>query len=205
MLRDLDLSVTALLSRWLPAGTAIRFDPPAPSWAQAPPDAPMLDAFAYDIREVAEPPAAEAMLARDQEGRPAGWQLPVRKYRVSYLLTEWTAAEGRHELLGAVLVGCATAGAIPADCLHGVLAEGAVPVPLICAAADRISGPADLWPSLGVPARTALDLMVVAPVVPRLDTDLAPAVGSLELSAARMPEPQAAEGQRERGRRHITE
>jgi hypothetical protein len=215
MLRDLDLSVAALLSGWLPAGTAIRFDPPAASWAGAPPEVPLLDAFLYDIREASQPPAADVVLARDEDGRAAGWHLPVRKYRVSYLLTAWTGdgpAGSQHELLGSVLVGCATADAIPPDCLRGVLGEQGEPVLIGCAAADRVTGATQLWSSLGVPARSALDLMVLAPVVPPLVTDLAPAVGSLELKTANTSPRAAAAGPTGRAgrsgrweKRHITE
>src|ERR1700679_3416478 len=89
MLGDLDQSVAAFLGRLLPAGTAIRFDAPVASWADAPPAAPLLGVYLYDIREAPQPPAADAVLARDEAGRPVGWQLPVRKYQVSYLLTAW--------------------------------------------------------------------------------------------------------------------
>jgi hypothetical protein len=211
MLRDLDLSVAAFLSRVLPAGTAVQFGPPAASCATAPPGAPLLDAFLYDVREP-QPPASDVVLARDEDGHPAGWQRPVRRYLVSYLLTAWPGggdgAACEHELLGAVLTGCAVTGAIPADCLHGVLAGTGEPLPLVCAGPDRVADAAQLWAGLGVPARTALDLSVVAPVVPPLLTDVAPAVHNLEIGvqrtlpahpAARQPQPNGWQ------RRHITE
>jgi Pvc16 N-terminal domain len=211
MLRDLDLSVAAFLSRVLPAGTAVQFRPPAASWVASSPDAPLLDAFLYDVREP-QPPAADAMLTRDEDGHPAGWQRPVRRYLVSYLLTAWPGggdgAAGEHELLGAVLTGCAVTGAIPADCLQGVLAGTAEPLPLVCAAPDRVADAAQLWAALGVPARTALDLSVVAPVVPPLLTDLAPAIHSLEIGIQRPPPAQPATRQPQPDgwhHRHITE
>jgi len=119
-------------------------------------------------------------------------QPPVRRYRVSYLLTAWTDAgppgTGEHELLGAILVGCATAGLIPDECLHGTLAKAGEPVPFTCAGKERACDATPIWTCLGVPARTALDLVVVAPVVPPLATELAPAVRSISLGARRDPD-----------------
>lgn len=219
MLGDLDLSVAAFLSRLLPAGTAIQFGAPDASWAAAPSRGPRLDAFLYDVRE-AQPPASDGVLTRDENGHAVGWQPPVRRYRVSYLITAWAGggpvasvptdpALGEHELLGSVLAGCATVAAIPPDCLHGTLAEAGEPVPLVCAGTDRAADAAQLWPRLGVPARTALDLRVVAPVVPPLLTELAPAVRGLEVGVQRKPPSAQAEARPARAegweRRHITE
>jgi hypothetical protein len=193
MLPDLDLSVAAFLRGLLPSGTTIQLGAPDPSWARPPATAqasttgPLLDAFLYDIRE-AQPPVSDGLMARDENGRATGWQPPVRRYRVSYLLTAWPDSS-EHELLGAILVGCATQAAIPPDCLHGTLAGTGEPVPLMLAAADRAADATRLWGSLGVHARAALDLMVVAPVVPPLLTELAPAPRAVEVGLARKPPP----------------
>jgi hypothetical protein len=184
MLGDLDRSVAAFFAALLPEGTAVRFEAPAPGWAQTPPEVPLLAAHLHDIRESAQPPAAEAVLARDDAGRAAGWQLPVRRYRVSYLLTAWTSGgpATQHDLLGAILVGCSTVEAIPPDCLRGILATQGHPVLLSCAPADHAPAAPDFWPSLGLPARTCLSLMLVAPVVPPLITELAPPVQDLKVA-----------------------
>lgn len=219
MLRDLDLSLAAFLRRLLPAGTEIHIGPPS----GAPAGIPLLCAFLYDVRE-AQAPAADGLLARDDDGRATGWQRPAHRYRVSYLLTAWpqggpaaasmaetasapaSETAGEHELLGEVLTGCATAAEIPPDCLHGELAAVGERVPLVCAGAARATDPAQLWSSLGIPARAALDLLVVAPVVPPLITELAPAVQDLEIGlrpAGAPPRPPATPaGWR---KRHITE
>lgn len=184
MLGDLDRSVAAFFAALLPEGTAVRFEAPAPGWAQTPPEVPLLAAHLHDIRESAQPPAAEAVLARDDAGRATGWQLPVRRYRVSYLLTAWTSGgpATQHDLLGAILVGCSTVEAIPPDCLRGILATQGHPVLLSCAPADHAPAAPDFWPSLGLPARTCLSLMLVAPVVPPLITELAPPVQDLKVA-----------------------
>jgi hypothetical protein len=184
MLADLDRSVAAFLDRLLPAGTVIRFGQPDASWSGG----SLLDAFMYDIRET-RPPAIDGTLTRDADGRATGWQPPVRHYQVSYLLTGWpdTGTNG-HELLSGVLVGCAVAGFIPDDCLHGTLAEAGEPVPVACAGQEPACEAARIWPHLGIPARTALDLMVIAPVVPPLDAELAPVVRSVNLGAHHDPD-----------------
>ncbi|HEX4061748.1 MAG TPA: Pvc16 family protein [Streptosporangiaceae bacterium] len=204
MLRDLDSSVAAFLSRLLPSGTAIQFGAPDASWASDPPQAPLLDAFLYDVRE-AQPPVSDGVMTRDENGHPTGWQPPVRRYRVSYLLTVWPDAS-EHELLGSLLAGCATVAALPLDCLHGLLAGTGEAVPLTLAGPDRAADALRLWAGLGVRARTALDLMVVAPVVPPLLTELAPAVRGLEVGLQRKPPaPPAAARPEGWGRRRITE
>jgi Pvc16 N-terminal domain len=188
MLADLDRSVAAFLARLLPPGAAIRFGSPAASWAGDSGQSPQVGVFLYDIIET-QPPATDGTLTRDADGHAIGWQHPVRRYRVSYLLTAWVNVDAldtyEHELLGAVLVGCAATRVIPDDCLHGTLADAAEPVPLVCAGQERGSDAAWVWPHLGVPMRTALDFMVVAPVVPPLVTELAPGVRDVNLGASR--------------------
>lgn len=244
MLRDLDLSVAAFLGRLLPAGTAIDFGPPqSASGAAAPDGVPLLGAFLYDVRET-QPRATASMLARDEDGRATGWQRPVRRYQVSYLLMAWpdralangsahrpgqrrprpatgpsavseaisetvtqtaVQAVSEHELLGSVLAGCATADSIPPDCLCGVLAGAGEVVPLVCAAADRAVDAIMLWSVLGVPARTALDLKVVAPVVPPLLTNLEAGVSAVEMGLRRKTPPPEPPEDVPRPQRHITE
>jgi len=206
MLGDLDQSLAAFLRGLLPDGTAVRFDPPVPSWVTAPPQPPLLAAYLYDVREAPQPPAADIVLTRDENDRAIGWQRPVRRYRVSYLLSAWAGdAPGReHELLGAVLAGCAVANAVPPDCLWGSLSGATEPVLVVCSPADPVMGAAQHWSALGVPARTALDLMVLAPVIPPLITELAPPVEGLALSARNTAEDGAAAEAAPR-RRRITE
>ncbi|MBV9445487.1 MAG: DUF4255 domain-containing protein [Streptosporangiaceae bacterium] len=208
MLDDLDRSVAAFLSRLLPAGAVVGFDPPAALRAG---EAPFLDAFLYDVRE-AQPPVSDGVLTRDKAGYATGWQPPVRRYRACYLLTAWTGTgsirTNEHELLGSVLAGCAGVRAIPEPCLHGVLAQAGEPVLLACAAPDRAGDAAWLWPRLGICARTALDLTVVAPVVPPLATSLPPGVRSVEYGVRRGHDhdpARAAASRPPRPEQHITE
>jgi hypothetical protein len=203
VIHDVDQTIAACLSRWLPGGTVVRFDAPDGSWAGPAPDgdgqaAQILGAFLYDIREDPGAAAADPVLVRDDEGRAMGWQPPIRKYRMSYLLTAWAgdAPDGgagsrglrEHELLGSVLVGCVTQTAVPPDCLRGTLARCPQPVLISCAAADHVVDVTHLWSSLGVAPRTTLDLMVLVPVIPALLTELAPPSRSIDLGVSGGPD-----------------
>lgn len=196
MIHDADLSLGAWLGSMLPPGTGVRFDAPDPEWARRRPERPFVDVFLYDIAEDVDGLSADGALVRDPAGRGVAWQPPVRRYRLSYLLTAWSAdVSADHELLGSVMAGCAAAAIIPADCLRGTLLEAGLPVQLRCApprgepgsqgtAGAPAAGTAGLCQALGVPPRAALTLVVVAPVIPAPSTDVAPPARSLDLNVA---------------------
>lgn len=79
-----------------------------------------------------------------------------------------------HELLGTLLSACATTDVLPAGCLCGALAAAGLPTLLRCAPADGQTDPARLWAGFGLPYRAFLELLLIVPVLPRPDTDLAP-------------------------------
>jgi hypothetical protein len=187
VLHDLDRSLSACLAGWLPDGTEVRVAAPDTSWVSEPGTEQFVAVFLYDLREQAQATAAAPTLVRDGEGRALGWRQPVRHYRASYLVSAWPGTQGasEHELLDAILVGCAASGgAIPDEHLAGSLADAPDPVLVRCAPAERSAEPISVWSSLRVPARTALDLLVIAPLVPPLTTDLAPGARSIEVGVA---------------------
>jgi hypothetical protein len=173
----------------LPPGTGIRFDAPGPDWLRHPPERPFVDVFLYDIAEDTGGLTADGALVRSPVGQPLAWQPPVRRYRLSYLLTAWSAdVPSDHELLGAVMAGCAATAVIPPDCLHGALLDAGLPVHVQCAppreaagAAPSATSAAGLCQALGVPPRAALTLAMVAPVLPAPSTDVAPPARSIDL------------------------
>jgi hypothetical protein len=188
VIRELDLSLAVCLQRWLPADVTVGFEAPAASWLDEPPAGRLVDAFLYDVREEPSARVAEAVLLRDENGRAAGWQAPIRRFRFSYLVSAWCGgAAAEHELLAAVLVGCVTETTIPVDCLVGVLAGSPQPVLLQCAPAERPVSSVEVWASLTVPSRTALDVLVVASVIPELRTELAPSARSIDLGVSGRP------------------
>lgn len=173
----------------LPAGTAISFDPPGTGSARQ----PLVSLFLYDIAEDTGGLAGQERLLRDAAGHAVAWQQATRRYRLSYLLTAWSAdAAAEHELLGAVLTGCVAAGPLlPADCLRGTLADAGLPAEVRCAppAAAADGGAATLCQALGVPPRAAFTLVLVAPVRPPAEAGLAPPARAIELGAATLGRP----------------
>jgi hypothetical protein len=202
VIQDADRCLARWLGAMLPAGTGIRFDPPDPAWARRPPELPFVDLFLYDITEDIDGLSTDAALVRDPDGHPVAWQPPIRRYRLSYLLTAWPADQptygpadvsaygsadvpGDHELLGSVLAGCAATAVIPAESLCGALLEAGLPVQVRCAPPDRTpgsAGTAGLCQALRVPPRAALTLILIAPLRPAARTDVAPAARSLDLN-----------------------
>jgi Pvc16 N-terminal domain len=207
VIHDADRSLAAWLGTMLPPGTAVRFDPPDPAWLRRPAPQPFVAAFLYDIAEDITGLPADAALVRDQAGRPVAMQAPVRRYRLSYLLTAWSAdISADHELLGSVLAGCAAA-VIPADCLRGTLGEAGQAIEIQCAPScrDAAASPAALCQALRIPPRAALTVVLVAPVLPAR-TDLAPPARRLDLGvAAAVPVPPPPVPRRRWERARITE
>jgi len=196
VIHDADRSLEAWLGSMLPPGVGVRFDAPDPNWARRPPDRPFVDVFLYDIAEDTDGLTGDSALVREPGGRAVGWQPPVRRYRLSYLLTAWSAdVSADHELLGNVVAGCAAAAVIPADSLRGALLEAGLPVQLRCAPPNGIpgaqgtastasAGTAGLCLALGLPPRAALALVLVAPVIPAAIVEVAPPARSIDLNMA---------------------
>lgn len=86
-----------------------------------------------------------------------------------------------HELLGLLLCACAAQDALPAECLRGALAGAGEPALLRCSPADGRSDPGRLWTGFGLPPRAFLDLLLVVPVLPPMDRDLAPPAREIAL------------------------
>jgi len=137
VIHDADRSLAAWLASMLPDSMTITFEPPGPSWPQQSPPRPFVDAFLYDIREAENGLTADLSPVRAPNGDLIGRRPSVRRYRLSFALTAWTAeATAGHELLGSIMAGCAASEVIPPGCLHGALAEAGLPVPARCAPAE---------------------------------------------------------------------
>jgi hypothetical protein len=202
VIHDVDVSLDAFLRRCLPDGTVVTFTQPRAD----PPEALLLNGFLYDIREDVSSLAGYSDDIRAIDGTVTARRLPIRRYRLRYLLTAWTAEHAEvteHELLGAVLAGCVEHQSLPADCLAGSLADAEQLVTLRCAPADEQPVGFDPWARIGVPPRTTLDLVVIAPLVPPAHTDLAEPAGEVNLRPApkqRREPPTGGPGRRPRGR-----
>ena len=120
---------------------------------------------------------------RGPDGRVGARQPPVRHYQLHYQVSAWAkSVDDEHRLLGRVMEGAPRGEAVASELLAGVL-EGeeqpllvrlGVPVP------DPVD-PHDVWSSLGMPLRASIDLTLVAPLRPALDTEIAPPAEELTM------------------------
>jgi hypothetical protein len=191
VIHDVDDSLRSLVSACV-AGNgkapAISFEPPTPEWAKAQ-ARPVIDLFLYDVKENLEGKPGDGVDVRDEEGRVIGRQPPLRRYELSYLVSAWasdTAEE--HRLLGEVLARVPDAEGLPAEHRKGSLADEGMPVEVDVALSTGVNT-WDLWSALGTAPRTAIDIVVTAPYLPPLRTDLAPPAEKLDLGLARDDEP----------------
>src|SRR5262245_41803547 len=104
---------------------------------------------------------------------------------MQYLLSAWGGgADVEHRMLGAVLTLVPAYDSVPAELLSGTLAERELPVRLRIAQDELAVSVTDVWSSLGQPVRASLTLVVTAPLLPTLVTDLAPPAESLDIGLA---------------------
>jgi hypothetical protein len=183
MIWDVDASVRAWLSRYLPEGVPIVFDPPH-RCAERPGE--LLSVFLDDIEEDPTGVAETWGDQRDPEGHLVGRRPPGRFYRFSYLVTAWAAdTEREHRLLGAVMQGCTTCLSLPADALSGMLARDGHPVRVRCA--PHRDGPAPAHDPFGPAARTSMRLRLVVPYLAEILTELAPAPRKVSVNSTGLP------------------
>ncbi|TDQ01138.1 Pvc16 family protein [Labedaea rhizosphaerae] len=186
MLHDVDTVVRSMLAEALPAGTAVRFDPPDPAWRAG---GEAVGALLYRVVEDLAARAAAWSDVRDGNGRVTA-RVPVsRRYQLTYLLTAWAAdVEREHALLGMALAGLGVGTSVPEQHLHGGLHD----VALAVASPEFAPAPLDLWSALGIPPRASIELVLTAPVPMPVVTELAPAPAQVDLGIAgsRPPDPE---------------
>jgi hypothetical protein len=196
VLYDVDQSLRSLIEAAVgPAadggGTpSISFAPPTAAWAEwaEAQDGPVLNLFLYDVREHLDGQTSNEVDVRDADGKVIGRQPPPRKYRLSYLATAWCGdTETEHQLLGAILATVPDEPGIPTEHLTDRLAEQGLPVRIQVAVPLAGTDTLDLWSALGTPPRTSVEIVVTAPLVPAVRTDLAPPAVKLELGVTKEP------------------
>jgi len=159
---DVDASLAAFLSdEALPgAGISIAFEPPTREWASRR-TAPVLNCFLVDVREDLERRTTTLTEVRDETGRTVSRAPAPRIFRITYLVTAWTAVpEDDHRLLGSALIALLRHDVVQPTHARGYVAdlvsEGRPP-------AIRVGG-------LGLSERT------VAEVWAALDADYRPCI-----------------------------
>jgi hypothetical protein len=188
---DVDASVLGLVRTAIPQhDAAVRFDAPTADWVAAL-KGPCIDLFLHDIVEDVGGRGADWVDIKDGDGRVIARQPPLRRYRLSYLVSAWASSpEVEHRLLGRLLRALVEADHLAAGVLVGSLLEEAryVNVALAEPSPSRLR-PHDLWSALGAPPRTSFELVVTAPLRPAPVSETAPPVETLDLEVSREPGP----------------
>ena len=167
MIHDVDESLRALVKRDAlnGSGVDVAFDAPTREWV-AKRNAPVVDMYLYDIREDTTRRQTAWEDVRDENGRVTGRRQPPRRYRLSYLVTAWTARpEDEHRLLSSLLACFVQHEYMPAEILAGSLQGEETPVLITVAlppTEDRSI--ADTWSAMGGELKPSLDVVVTAPM-----------------------------------------
>jgi hypothetical protein len=185
---DVDTALAALFaaSKAKDQKLTCAFDAPTPEWS-ASLKSPTLNLFLVQIDENVDARPGAWADVRGDSGQTIGRQPPLRRYDLRYMLSAWgTGAQPEHRLLGSVLALVPAYDTIPPELLSGSLAELELPVRLRIAQDDLGVSVTDVWSSLGQPVRASLTLVVTAPLLPALVTELAPPAEALDIGLAGM-------------------
>lgn len=183
VIADADRSLANFLVSVLDAGTAVTFETPTEEWAKAV-KRPAVSCFLHRVVEDIGRRAADWADERGPDGRVGARQPPVRHYQLHYQVSAWAkSVDEEHRLLGQVMESCLTGEIVADEYLAGVLEGEAQPllIRLGVPVPDPGPQPHDVWSSLGMPLRASLDLTLVAPLRPALNTDIAPPAEELTM------------------------
>jgi Pvc16 N-terminal domain len=166
---EIDAALKSLLKEEALGGSDVEvvFDAPTKDWA-ARRNAPMVNAFLYDVREDVRKRTRGMINEYDDAGIVIGRRLPPRFYNLSYLVTAWThRPEDEHRLLAQMLLCFSNYEAMPPERLNGQIGSLGLPVEM------RISLPppedrsfADVWTALGGELRPSIDVVLSVPLAP---------------------------------------
>jgi hypothetical protein len=172
VIQEVDQALQALIERDARDSTDVEvlFDAPNAEWAAKYKNRSAINLYLYDIREDLR--RRERGLLNeygpqdDGERRIVARTLPPRHFKLSYLVTSWSAtAKHQHELLSDLLTCFLRYEALPPELLSGALAALRLPVPMTLALPppeDRSF--ADVWSALGGELKPSLDIVVSVPV-----------------------------------------
>ncbi|MEU7074578.1 DUF4255 domain-containing protein [Streptomyces narbonensis] len=162
MIHEIDEALRRLLA---PAVTGdIAFDAPTRDWA-ARRNSPTLNAYLYDIREDVARRERGAYAERDAHGIVTRRRRPPRWFRLSYLVTAWTARpEDEHRLLSGALALLLPHEALTGDAVPQSVRPitGSLPLAVAVPPAESRSL-ADIWSALGGELKPSLDVVVSTP------------------------------------------
>lgn len=179
MIHEVDAAVKSLIEREA-TGTKdveVVFDAPTKEWAGRR-SAPTIDIYLYDIREDLRRRSRGVINEYSSDQVVVARHLPPRHFKLSFLITAWTARpEDEHRLLAHLLECFLRFDQMPAELLTGSLADAKAQIPLTIALPppeDRSF--ADVWTALGGELKPSLDLVVTAPMETRQGFETGPPV-----------------------------
>jgi len=188
VIADADKSLANFLASVLGSGTAVTFETPTDEWAKAV-KRPAVSCFLHRVVEDIDRRAADWADERAPDGRVGARQPPVRHYQLHYQVSAWAKSlEEEHRLLGKVMEGCLAGEIVAPEHLAGVLDGEVQPLLVRLGVPVPVAGPQphDVWASLGMPLRASLELTLVAPLRPALNTDIAPPAEELTMDMERI-------------------
>jgi len=178
----IDESLRALLLVFLGEDKAeIRFDAPSTDLGSK---GAVVDVFLYDVADELEGLHADYWDVRDESGQVVARQGGIHRIRLAYLVTAFAKdVATEHRLLGKVLRGVLESPVMPRSLLVGELADEPQPTQLRIARPleNGRPKPHELWPALGMAARSSLELEVVAPLRPTPLAEIAPPARSIDV------------------------
>lgn len=164
------------------------FETPSEDWEKSV-KRPAISCFLHRVVEDIGRRPSDWLDERGADGRVGARQPPVRHYQLHYQVSAWAKSiDEEHRLLGRVMEACLSGEAVEAPHRAGVLEDEVQPllIRLGVPMADPGPQPHDLWTSLGLPLRASLDLTLVAPLRPAVNTDIAPHAVELTLDMERI-------------------
>jgi hypothetical protein len=133
VINEVDAALKSLLltAAGAPEDLRVVFEAPTVEWVAALDGTPTIDLCLYDLREDLKQREVSQTARRNERNRIIGWRPPPRVYRLSYIVSAWSAdaAESR-ELLDWVRRCFAGMDTLPKKVLTGTLAAGRAPVPV---------------------------------------------------------------------------
>jgi hypothetical protein len=169
MIDQVDAALRTLLRGGVPNPSQVEvvLDAPTKDWAARRSSTSTVDAYLYDIREDLKRRESGLVNEYGDARQIVVRHLPVRYYKLSYLVTAWTTRpEDEHRILSALLAALLLHDHIPVDLLDGGLAGLRLPVRMTVALPppeDRSF--ADVWSALGGELKPSLDVVISTPVV----------------------------------------
>ncbi|MFC4506909.1 MULTISPECIES: DUF4255 domain-containing protein [Streptomyces] len=159
------------------SGIDVSFEAPTRDWS-ARRNAPVVNAYLYDIREDIARRQRGQVPVRDERDVVVKRRQPPRWFRLSYLVTAWTKTpQDEHRLLSAVLANLIPRELLTADELPGSLGALGLAIPVSVAGVQTESRSlAEIWSALGGELKPSLDLVVTAPFPAYPEYDAGPPV-----------------------------